>query len=116
MNQENEILKYEKYIYSILSTEDNHSKAKKNRKKVHIYHSEYLGMDFEDLLQEGRKFIIEALGKYDNTRGATKSTFIYNYLYHRFLNIAIKLMSPKYSHVESPIDPEVNADLWQLFY
>jgi len=103
--------KYEKYIYSILGTKDYHSKVGKSKRKVNIYDAKMLGMDFEDLVQQGREFLWEALLRYGKpTKNgnkpknvASKSTFVFTHLTNMFKNLGIKASSSKFKRVDIDI-------------
>ena len=109
---EKDFLKYEKYIYSILGTNEYHSKVNSTKGKVNIYNAKMLGMEFEDLVQQGRIFLWEALlqygifpKKYKNKdrKIASKSTFVYRHLYFQFINLGIKANSKKYKRQDIDI-------------
>ena len=110
-----DFLKYEKYIYSILSTEKYKSKPGKSKKKVIIYNSHLLAMDFEDLVQEGRKYLWEALIRYGKfsprsktNKIASKSTFVYRHVYNIIINLGKKCSCKKYQREEVPLESLYN--------
>lgn len=113
-----DFIKYEKYIYSILGTGEYHSKVNKAKNKVNIYDVKMLGMDFEDLVQQGRLFLWEALLRYgffpekSKTEGprkaASKSTFVYKHITNMFINLGIKASSRKFKRTDVCIDDVYN--------
>lgn len=103
--------KYEKYIFSILGT--NTHRTKTNNKKVNIYNADRLSMTDEDLIQQGRLFLWEALlnyGKFpekaksENRRIASKSTFVFTHIKNMFINLGVKTVCKKYQGTNVPIE------------
>lgn len=103
--------KYEKYIFAILSTNTHRTKTK--NKKVHIYNADRLSMTDEDLIQQGRLFLWEALlnyGKFpekaksENRKIASKSTFVFKHIKNMFINLGVKTVCKKYDGANVPIE------------
>lgn len=53
---------------------------------------------FEDMMQEGRIFAMTAISKYDPSKGASLSTFIFNHVKNRFIN----LVRDKFNRTQPP--------------
>lgn len=95
--------KYERYIYSILNT--NSHRTRTTNPKVNIYKAESLSMTYEDLVQQGRLFLWEALlnyGKFPvraksvDRKIASKSTFVFTHIKNMFINLGVKSVCKKY--------------------
>lgn len=103
--------KYEKYIFAILAT--NTHRTKTNNRKVNIYNADRLSMTDEDLIQQGRLFLWEALlnyGKFpekaksQNRKIASKSTFVFTHIRNMYINLGVKTVCKKYNGVSVPIE------------
>lgn len=66
------------------------------------------GNDYEQLIKdiesEGKIFLVECLRSYDETKGASKLTFIKSHLKNRFENLSKKSILSKYKHIEVEFD------------
>lgn len=104
--------KYEKYIYSILGTGTHYTNTK--NPKVKIYNAQTaLSMTDEDLIQQGRLYLWEALlnyGKFPERvknkgrKVASKSTFVFTHLRNMFINLGIKTSCKKYQGVNVDLE------------
>ena len=108
IEMEKDFIKYEKYVYKMLKISNDHIKIG-NRSKISLYNAYRMGYTYEDLIQEGKKMIWEALLKYDSRKKASKSTFIFIYLKNRLINIAISFVQKKRTGINVYLDNIINT-------
>ncbi len=95
--------RYEGYVYSIVKRMTfyykNRTYYSKKRKSYGVYNLKLLGMDKEDIFQEARKYLLEAIEKIDKFKGERKchiSTVIFCNIQNNLKNLYRKIKSANY--------------------
>ena len=96
---ESNFFKYEKYVSSLLN---------KNKGRDFTIAKNIFSMEKEDVLQEGRIAIIEALNDYERIGDASKgslSTFVYTYVNNKYKRILRDCKLSSNYRFDVPLEP-----------
>jgi len=124
-----DFIKFQDYVYSLMSTKNYKSRISKSKVKVKLFNLHNLfGDDDEEALrdvqQEGRLYLWEGLKKYGhlpekakNFKGrldnghkrvkSSKSTFVFQNLRNKYINLGKQTNSKKFIHINVEFKPEV---------